>query len=290
MNNQKSTKRYYVLWYSVLVLVFTWGISFALFTDPELDTNSIFVIIPIALAMFFPAILAFIFKRITYKNIKTKSQFSVKTLNKKSLLFAVFYPIVFILLCFVISLILNIGEINYKKIPNPSDAIQVILSIFINMILLVGEEYGWRGYLLPELTKDYGKIKATVIVGIVWGLFHVPVIYLSAKASGMSEPLIVCLIQAFVVFVFSFSYSYCYYLSENLIPILLMHSIWNELNTLVLGNISSNNQGILHGNLFYINGEGVLGLVLGFLLVFWFIVKFRKGEILKSQIKTESAI
>lgn len=281
MNNQKSTKRNYALWYSVLVLIFTWVVSFALFTDPELDTNSIFVIIPLVLALFFPAILAFIFKKIEYENIKIKSQFSVKTLNNKSLLFAIIYPIVFILLCFLISLILNMGEVDYTKIPNLSDVIQIILSIFINMIILFGEEYGWRGYLLPELSKDYGKIKATVIVGIVWALFHIPVIFLSAKASGMSEPLIVCLVQAVVVFVFSFSYSYCYYLSENLIPILLMHSIWNELNTLVLGNVSSNSQGILHGNLLYINGEEVLGLVLGLPLVFWFIVKFRKEKMLK---------
>lgn len=285
MNNQKSTKRNYVLWYSVLVLVFTWGVSFALFTDPELDTNSIFVMIPLALALFFPAILAFIFQRIQYGSIKIKSQFSVKKLNKKSLLFAVFYPIVFILICFFIALILNIAELDYNKIPNLSDVIQIILSIFINMIIIFGEEYGWRGYLLPELTKDYGKLNATIIVGIVWGLFHVPVIYLSAKASGMSEPILVCLIQALVVFVFSFSYSYCYYLSESLIPILLMHSIWNELNTLVLGNISSNSQGILTGKLFYINGEGVFGLVLGVILVFWFIVQFRKERILRYQIK-----
>ncbi len=281
MINQKFAKRNYAFWYSALVLIVTWLISFALFTDPELDTNSVFVIIPIALAMFFPAILAFIFKRIVYRNVKTRFQFSVKTLNKKSLLFAVFYPIVFILLCFFIALIFNKGEIDYKKIPDLSDMIQIILSIFINMIILLGEEYGWRGFLLPELTKNYGKLKATVLVGIVWGLFHVPVTYLSAKASGMSEPLIVCLVQASVVFVFSFSYSYCYYLSENLIPVLLMHSIWNELNMLVLGNISSNDQGILHGNLFYLNGEGVLGLVLGFPLAFWFIVQFRKGKNLK---------
>lgn len=281
MNIQKSKDRKYIVWYCVIVLAFTWVISIALFTNPKLDTNSITVIIPIAFGMYFPAILAFIFKRIQYRNIKIKSQFSMKTLNKKSLLFSIFYPIVFILLCFVIALIFNIGEMDYKKIPNLSGIFQIIVSIFINVIIVIGEEYGWRGYLLPELTKDHGKIKATVIVGIVWALFHVPVVYLSAKASGMSDPLFVCIVQAFDVLVFSFSFSYCYYLSENLIPVLFMHSIWNEINTLVLGNLTSNEHGILKGNLLYINGEGVLGLVLGALFVLWFIIKFRKAKLLK---------
>ncbi len=57
-----------------------------------------------------------------------------------------------------------------------------------------------------------------------------------------------------------------------------MHSIWNEINTLVLGNISSNKQGILHGNLLYINGEGIVGLVIGALLVLWFVAQFRKEK------------
>lgn len=278
MTTQKISKKSYTLLYSVLVLVFTWVVSILLFSDPNLKMDSIAVIIPLALAMFFPAILAFIFKRITYKNIKTTSQFSIRTLTKKSFLFAILYPILFILLSLIIALIMNIGKIDYKQIPNFSGVMQIIVSIIINMIILIGEEYGWRGYLLPELTKEHGKIKATVFVGIVWALFHIPVVYFSAKASGMSEPLLVCLIQAGCAFVFSFAFSYCYYLSKNLIPVLLMHSIWNEVNTLVLGNISSNTQGILHGKLLYFNGEGLMGLVLGAILVLWFIVQFRKEK------------
>lgn len=278
MTHHKLSKKSYTLLYSVFVLVFTWVVSIALFSDPNLNTDSIVVIIPLALAMFFPAILAFIFKRIMYRNTKSMSQFSLKTLNKKSLLFAILYPILFILLSFLIVLVLQIGKINFKEIPNFSGVIKIIVAIFINMIILIGEEYGWRGYLLPELTEKHGKIKATVFVGLVWALFHVPVVYLSAKASGMSDPLLVCLIQAGCAFVFSFAFSYCYYLSKNLIPVLLMHSIWNEINTLVLGNISSNKQGFLHGNLLYINGEGIVGLVIGALMVLWFIALFRKEK------------
>lgn len=278
MGKRKFAGRSYVWLYSILVLVVTWTISITLFTDPNLDTDSIIVIIPIAVAMFSPALLALIFKKITYKGRKIKSVFSIKTLNKKSLLFGIFYPIVFIFLCVLIALVLNIGEIDYKRIPKLGEVFQIVVSIIINMIIILGEEYGWRGYLLPELTKDYGKIKATVIVGIVWALFHIPAIYLSAKASGMSNPLMVCIIQAFAAFVFSFSFSYCYYLSGNIIPVLIMHSIWNEINTAVLGSISSNNKGILQGNLLYINGEGIVGLVMGAALIYWFVRQFQKGR------------
>ncbi|MFB9324631.1 CPBP family intramembrane glutamic endopeptidase [Paenibacillus aurantiacus] len=39
------------------------------------------------------------------------------------------------------------------------------------MILVLGEEYGWRGFLLPKLTQQLGKLRATVVVGIIWALF-----------------------------------------------------------------------------------------------------------------------
>ena len=40
-------------------------------------------------------------------------------------------------------------------------------------IVAFGEEYGWRGYLLPRL-MPLGEIKASLIVGVIWSLWHLP--------------------------------------------------------------------------------------------------------------------
>jgi membrane protease YdiL (CAAX protease family) len=52
------------------------------------------------------------------------------------------------------------------------------LGILFNMIFTFGEEFGWRGYLLPRLSP-LGGIMATLITGIVWGLWHAPIIILN---------------------------------------------------------------------------------------------------------------
>lgn len=45
-------------------------------------------------------------------------------------------------------------------------------------ISATGEEIGWRGYLVPNLTEAFGPTKATLITGTVWALWHFPAIFL----------------------------------------------------------------------------------------------------------------
>lgn len=56
-------------------------------------------------------------------------------------------------------------------------ALAFTLAIPFNMIFTFGEEFGWRGYLLPRLAP-LGGIPAAIITGVVWGLWHAPLIIL----------------------------------------------------------------------------------------------------------------
>ncbi|MGF3056705.1 lysostaphin resistance A-like protein [Microbacterium sp. YY-01] len=52
-----------------------------------------------------------------------------------------------------------------------------IAAATINAVLAFGEELGWRGFLLPAL-RPYGTWPALIVSGIIWGLWHTPVILL----------------------------------------------------------------------------------------------------------------
>lgn len=59
-------------------------------------------------------------------------------------------------------------------------AIQMVsipLAAFINLIPALGEELGWRGWLLPKL-MPLGTVPALLISGVIWGLWHAPLILL----------------------------------------------------------------------------------------------------------------
>jgi len=54
----------------------------------------------------------------------------------------------------------------------------VLLAPFINLIPCLGEELGWRGYLLPKLLERFSPRAAVLITGAIWGIWHAPMIAL----------------------------------------------------------------------------------------------------------------
>ena len=50
----------------------------------------------------------------------------------------------------------------------------VILSGAVTSFAALGEEAGWRAYMMPKLIKLMGEKKACILGGIIWGLWHAP--------------------------------------------------------------------------------------------------------------------
>lgn len=55
----------------------------------------------------------------------------------------------------------------------------------LNMFFAVGEEAGWRGYMTPYLTKRLGRTKGLLLSGIIWGVWHWPLILLAGYEYGV---------------------------------------------------------------------------------------------------------
>lgn len=50
----------------------------------------------------------------------------------------------------------------------------LIMAPALNFITCFGEEWGWRGYLLPKMRKQLPMIPTLLITGVIWGLWHAP--------------------------------------------------------------------------------------------------------------------
>lgn len=61
---------------------------------------------------------------------------------------------------------------------------EVPIGALINTVPAFGEEAGWRGFLFPHLEELFGPLGAVIGTGVVWGLWHAPVILLGYNYPG----------------------------------------------------------------------------------------------------------
>jgi CAAX protease family protein len=58
-------------------------------------------------------------------------------------------------------------------------------ALTMNAMFAFGEEYGWRGYLLPKLLP-LGEARAAVVLGVIWGLWHSPLLIAGLNYPGVN--------------------------------------------------------------------------------------------------------
>src|SRR5574337_857223 len=48
----------------------------------------------------------------------------------------------------------------------------------------LGEELGWRGFALPRLLKRFNPFVASLVLGAIWGVWHLPSFYLAGMVQA----------------------------------------------------------------------------------------------------------
>jgi uncharacterized protein len=61
-----------------------------------------------------------------------------------------------------------------------SDTAETVWYMVLMFPAVIGEEIGWRGYLLPKLQERFTPFVSSLMVGVIWGLWHTPTKLVSA--------------------------------------------------------------------------------------------------------------
>jgi membrane protease YdiL (CAAX protease family) len=104
----------------------------------------------------------------------------------------------------------------------------MLISSFIAILIAFGEEYGWRGFLQRELIR-MGRTKGILLLGIIWGLWHMPVILMGHNYPGHPVEGVFLMIAYTVGLGFVLSYSVLK--SGSIILAAFLHALNNQVNS-----------------------------------------------------------
>jgi uncharacterized protein len=93
---------------------------------------------------------------------------------RKSFTFRINLPILLTLLIPVVLTPVISYYVNAGVVSLPTDTGLIAFYLVAMFPAVMGEEIGWRGYLLPKLQERYTPFAASLILGLIWGFWHTP--------------------------------------------------------------------------------------------------------------------
>lgn len=134
----------------------------------------------------------------------------------------------------------------------------LVIATITSVWAQAGEEIGWRGYALPRMAARMRLGPASLLLGVIWALWHLPLFFiLGGDTVGQSFPLYVLQLTALSV-----AMAWLYWrTSGSLLLVMLMHAAMNNTKDIVPS------AGRPQGNPFTFNGTLTWWLTIGLLWV-----------------------
>lgn len=107
--------------------------------------------------------------------------------------------------------------------------------LVLSFTVFFGEEYGWRYFLQPRLSKIAGKRKGCIILGIIWALWHLPLCFFYSAPRDILLNFTGQLITCVSLAVF---FGYVYIKTENIWVVTFLHAM-NNIYSTILGGLSN---------------------------------------------------
>jgi uncharacterized protein len=96
---------------------------------------------------------------------------------------AYFLPIAYSIVAYGAVWLAGLGAVDLARAPQKKLAF-VVVGGLIAFAAATGEEIGWRGFLVPALLRRWSLIPVGVVSGLIWALWHLPLVVFADYRSG----------------------------------------------------------------------------------------------------------
>ena len=151
-------------------------------------------------------------------------------------LFILLYILRTIVACLISGSLAEFGQ-NMMSATTWISVISLPVNFFLVFVAFFGEEYGWRYYLQPILQKKFGLRRGVLVLGVVWGLWHLPIDFFYYTSVEMG--LIAAVSQQITCITLGIFFAYAYMKTDNIWVPVILHFLNNNLIPVITSNYST---------------------------------------------------
>lgn len=182
---------------------------------------------------FGPAIGAFVVRKWVTREGFVDAGLSLKLLKEwKYYLFSLIYPYFVVVGATTLAMITSAAQPDISKLTVVS-LLQVTLIAVISAPIVWGEEFGWRGFLQVRLFADQ-PVKAAIATGLIWAVWHYPMILMGFLFSGNPLGLLLYPINMCIT---SVIYGWLFLRSGSIWTVSLAHAAGNTMINPLLASL-----------------------------------------------------
>jgi membrane protease YdiL (CAAX protease family) len=119
--------------------------------------------------------------------------------------------------------------------------VELLLFFIVAFFLAAGEEFGWRGYSLRRLEAHFSAFTSSLLLGVIWWAWHIPVFGVLGGFSGSENAHAWQFVLWYFIVVVTYSVLFtwiCNNTEGSILAVILFHAILN-LSDIAIGSVSS---------------------------------------------------
>ncbi len=136
-------------------------------------------------------------------------------------LLAYFLPVAYCLLSYGLVWVTGIAPL--KSAPLLDILVGILIASIVSNVSTLGEEIGWRGFLVPQLSILYGFPLVGLISGAIWAAWHLPAMIILYLGSGVVTPFNLVML-AITLTGLSFPFAWLRLKSNSVWPAVILHT------------------------------------------------------------------
>ena len=147
----------------------------------------------------------------------------------RGLLIAVVGPVLIGALSFGVAAALGVVRFPGLAPGLGSGLLSILVGMAISTVVFLGEEIGWRGYLLFRLAEVTSPRTAAILTGAFHGIYHLPLLLLTTTYQGAGQRWIVVPMVMITLTLAGVWYGWLRLSSGSIWPVCLSHSVFNNV-------------------------------------------------------------